>query len=458
MGLLGANNYYTTKVALRKSQLNLGAWHGFQGVIYKERVDPEEIEFDFLLTEGAYIYFIINKDPERFTAVRFSANEAFRNMIVTGSDAGEFLDKTELQIDSIKKDTWNHLKVKFGNDKYTLFLNEKLVGSFSEVLLQKQYFGFKGSYNHAFVDNILVKQIKSNEIIEESFSNTTNRNKYLLLIFAVLFILNVGISLLLMFKEEEFKKIAFTSIMFNVLVLMMSISLLFIYYYKNELKLRYPELHGAYKNLMTKERVYTNTDLNYVNNQILNSYKPLISPDIQRILFVGTSQTRGAGARTQEETLVRVTEEILNREEAGRFECINAGVHGMKSKGLLGFYEEKWTTLNPDVTVINLSNNDNDAEVFRASLEKFIDINKAKGIRTVFVLEANSRETGFELHVYHKIMREVGEKNGIFIIDLHNYLLERYDEGILWWDGVHMTSYGQRLAAEFISAKLLNIQ
>ena len=54
-------------------------------------------------------------------------------------------------------------------------------------------------------------------------------------------------------------------------------------------------------------------------------------------------------------------------------------------------------------------------------------------------------------------MSEVTDRGKVPIISLHSHLSNRdiYDSGIIWWDVVHMTSYGQQKAAEFIANGLL---
>ena len=97
-----------------------------------------------------------------------------------------------------------------------------------------------------------------------------------------------------------------------------------------------------------------------------------------------------------------------------------------------------------------------DARTFAANLERLALFNRERGIRSLFVLEANSRETTgrrAELERFHRLMREVAEKYAIPVIDLDAYLAqpEIRDSGFLWWDYVHLTDYGQGLAGRFIA-------
>ena len=45
-----------------------------------------------------------------------------------------------------------------------------------------------------------------------------------------------------------------------------------------------------------------------------------------------------------------------------------------------------------------------------------------------------------------------------YLFDLNGYLAQPdvYDSGILWWDMIHLTSYGQHLAAELIARDIVD--
>lgn len=175
-----------------------------------------------------------------------------------------------------------------------------------------------------------------------------------------------------------------------------------------------------------------------------------------RILFIGTSQTWGAGAREETETFVNRMERRLNSNVVlnCHFECINTGLSGYNASRLLNLYINEWLVLEPQIVVINLSNNDNNSVQFTNVLRRFADLNISKGIKTMFVLEANSIEVNPGELKQHKFMRQVGKEKGILIADLHNYLLQNYDKGFLWWDFVHLTSFGHKLAADFLFEKI----
>jgi lysophospholipase L1-like esterase len=100
--------------------------------------------------------------------------------------------------------------------------------------------------------------------------------------------------------------------------------------------------------------------------------------------------------------------------------------------------------------VVNMSNNDADMKTFGSNLKEFVNINGAH-VKTVFVLEANSPETGTNIEEKHIVMKQVAEELDVPIIDLHSYLSSQNNTGILWWDKVHLTAYGHFLSAQYLS-------
>jgi hypothetical protein len=51
-------------------------------------------------------------------------------------------------------------------------------------------------------------------------------------------------------------------------------------------------------------------------------------------------------------------------------------------------------------------------------------------------------------------MREIGKEFDVPVIEMHDYLSRHYDDGFLWWDFVHMTSFGQKLFAKYLLQEL----
>jgi lysophospholipase L1-like esterase len=104
--------------------------------------------------------------------------------------------------------------------------------------------------------------------------------------------------------------------------------------------------------------------------------------------------------------------------------------------------------------VVNLSSNDTDTVQFQRNLTELVLELRSRNLRTVLMLEPNSIEQRWtdspqsDLSVKHALVRAVATRYGLAVIDLHEYLAERKDAGFVWWDYVHLTSFGQRLVAD----------
>jgi len=117
---------------------------------------------------------------------------------------------------------------------------------------------------------------------------------------------------------------------------------------------------------------------------------------------------------------------------------------------LLRRYREHLVAWEPDVVVVILSNNDAE-NGFGENLTALVELGEEHGIHTVFVQEPNSSEFPRSNESKHRIMSEVATRYQIPCLDLNGHLADVHDAGLLWWDKVHLSSYGQRLAGEFIA-------
>jgi hypothetical protein len=106
--------------------------------------------------------------------------------------------------------------------------------------------------------------------------------------------------------------------------------------------------------------------------------------------------------------------------------------------------------------VINLGNNGMNGEL-ASGLSGFLEINRAHHISTVIILEPNSSEVETTTKERHQIMRSIAATKSIPVLDLQAYLSDPSVErtGTLWWDFVHLTSYGHSLVAKWLSLQLL---
>jgi len=181
-------------------------------------------------------------------------------------------------------------------------------------------------------------------------------------------------------------------------------------------------------------------------------------PGHRRLVCLGSSQTWGAGARRADEAWPARLERLLNgslRPGERPWACVNTGISGAVAERIFELYRREWSMPEPELVVVDLSNNDRDREAFRRALEELVAWNRARGIPTLLVLEPNSLESiSHELEPNHRIMRQVGAATGTPVVDMMAALAAEPDAGFLWWDGVHLTSFGHRRFAEILHGEL----
>jgi lysophospholipase L1-like esterase len=136
---------------------------------------------------------------------------------------------------------------------------------------------------------------------------------------------------------------------------------------------------------------------------------------------------------------------------------VNGSEHGTNSHELLKRCKDHLYLFRPSIVLINLSTNDATAQ-FHEGLQALLDWTKAIGSKVIFIQEANTIEIQRgALLKKHGIMSEIAMQAKAPVFGLNQFMSQNdiYDSGILWWDPVHMTSYGQRKAAEYLSQKLI---
>jgi lysophospholipase L1-like esterase len=207
------------------------------------------------------------------------------------------------------------------------------------------------------------------------------------------------------------------------------------------------------------EAYWVNSSRKAIIAKIGREYTREIPPQTFRILTLGTSQTWGAGAVSENETWPRVLEGLLNGAQR-KFEVVNAGVSGLVSAQVLDVLRKDLASFEISAAIVNLSNNDVDTAQFRRNLDALVTELQARGAQAVLTLEPNSPEKlatdsrhGPLAHK-HEIVRAVARAHNVPVIDLHEHLAKRSDAGFVWWDFVHLTSFGQRLLAEKLAAEL----
>jgi lysophospholipase L1-like esterase len=403
------------------------------------------VKFNFQLDGHAYLIFEYNRSEQGFSGLRLSRSQNFESVFLKTTKSGEFEVKEQLE-PVIIKNGWNTLVAKFSENSVSFFLNENAVFVDHAPILPNQKIGFRSSTDATLIDDITVIET-SGEIFKENFRNTKD---YLPTFGICFFILS-----LMAFLMPQRKLYLSES-------LICSLGLAGLIFYMVDfawLSAMYPKEDSVNEALFPPEVVEQVNNIEHepeILERIAKTYQAVHKNF--RIMFIGRSQTWGAGVSENEDTISQQTENILNKLQLPvKFECINTGISGGRSAHLFELYKQTWVSLKPDLVAINMSNSEVNHAVFKKSLEKFVQLNNEKKIRTVFILEPSYVERdGDNPIINHEIMRSVAKLQKIPIIDLHAYMKKHSDDGLTWWDNVHMTSFGQRVAAQGIVQSLTN--
>ncbi len=454
--VMGAYSYLFSLQTLHGGRLNLAAWHGYQEVVSREAFDLEALQFDFLLRPNAHLTLKLNRTDAGYSGVRISRNGNLPAIVFTASAAGQFSKKRRIEgLQQASLEGWHTMGVRMLEEDFAVVLDGQELATYTTAVARPQRIGFRGGKSGSLVDNIRVVE-RDGSVFRETFERPGAWLWVSAVGVAAIPLLSIILFLLLrkVLRVSD-KLLGFYFLMFTAVLIMAGVMLYgFLYrqkqYYPNaDEKLRLEEEYGKEN---AAERIF---DL------IEREYGLTPNPDVIRLVFLGSSQTYGSGAAIESETLVRQTERLLNERSGGpRFECINTAIHGYKLRDMARDYAERWAAMRPNLVVVNASNNDIGAGIrqFKRWLTEIIELSKGAGIKVVLVAEPNSPERDrTSLPKYHAHMTWVGDRYGIPVLDMHGYLASRQDDGFLWWDWVHMTSFGQRLFAEELVDNLIEL-
>ena len=452
---------------LVRNHLNPAAWHGHQELLFSRVVDLERARFSYRLTPKAYLVVEWRKTVDGFTGLRLSRNPDFPSLIFRADREGRFLEQRPL--DTPQDRSWHRCLVRAGAAQ----IDDQPEVAAPEVAPGPGLFGLRGSLQPSQVDDLELWE-GGQRILVDRFDNAANYGRMALAMGLVLLGGTVGV---LVLARRDRLLWAFLANLATGLALLVFwavdylwYSPLYSYYEPSEDVRRRvvqalwgridpippPDLQTvprflqipqgprpSYTCLQLHLPDGTSTVINDTPEEI-ETYRNQHPKPAQTVLFLGTSQTWGEGAALLEDGMTWRAAALLPG-----VEVVNAARQGSNSPELAQRYENYLNRFQPDLIVVNLGHNDG-REMLEGGLERIASWK----VPLLFVLEGNSPENPPEarpfLNQKHAVMRSVAQKHGIPLIDLHEHLRGQANTGLLWWDFVHPTSYGHRLAGEFL--------
>jgi len=519
MYVMGSEQFMTTRNPLFRNRLHLGEWHGFNEVSLKELVEPAAIEYRFRLSPGAYLYFIFNRSASGHYGIRLSRNAKFPSRFYQANRLNKFVSRTALDLTPSRlHDGWHNLVLSFGSGEVIANLDGAALASMPVKNEGPQIIGLRGGFLPADVDSVRITGKDGRTILDDSFSNRRHYWTTLAAV-AVVSLVVIGLTTVPLLRRHspyEFKLGVFRCLMgLGVAIMVLSLLFAFDYFFWSSRYLYKDYLPGGAHAFAVNVQIEALRQKLFLYPKGVNAFpldkelsaaitrwdgdhrfdggrfhrgKPIIFREIVRytrehpmvpefldegqvrglppksdrtirVAFLGTSQTWGSGAERISETFVARCHRLLAQALGDiSVETYNFSISGSNSTELLTKYAELWRFSGPDLLVINLSTNDGKSHTLTANLRTVAHLARAAGGRVVFLLEPNAAEVDHRgLQEKHSAIQRLGQELHVPVWNLDGYMSSDpvYDSGIMWWDKVHLTSYGHDVVAEWLAPQML---
>lgn len=435
-GVLGARAFATSWRTLGKGRVDLGRWNGFQEIVRAEREPVASFEFRFRLARYAYLVCLFDASETGRTGVRLGTYPRFPAIAFATDAQGRFVRREAVDLPLLEPDAWHAARVEFHGERARLWVDGAPVGTFAAGTDGERAIGLRGSLRSAVVDDIVVRRADGSAW-REDFFDQRGFARWLALALAAFVVIDVALFVALR-RASARTLVRIVGLALGALVAALAVA----WAARGLLADAYPAEDDA------GEHAWVDAEAEEIARELERRFGEPKAQGERRVLFLGTSQTWGAGAARAEETYPSVLARRLG------FAALNAGISGARSPRIAALHRERLLALEPDAVVVDLSNNDDDEEAFARALREIVALNGELGIPTLFALEPNSIESRPEPLPLHATMRAVAQEAGVPVVDVHGALLACYDDGLVWWDFVHPTSFGHRLIADALEPEI----
>ncbi|MBM4260747.1 MAG: SGNH/GDSL hydrolase family protein [Deltaproteobacteria bacterium] len=506
MGLIRADEFLLTRTPLARNVLNLGSNLGYQEVLYRQPLILGRIDFRFQIEDGSYLDIIYDRDDAGYSGIRLSRRPESPSIAYKSTPTGRFHSITPASTQTIGAG-WHKASVQSSPSGVTLRIDGQIFSPEAASRVTAGLVGFSGGMNGAKIDDVEIQPLGGSPF-RDSFRNTKNWRRTFAITYGLMVILGVLLSKLMLGRYWAGTKdglYCWLLLSFVAVICAGSWYLFDFHFYSTRIprdsgitrpllgtesfrlpsfeRLRFAAFSGWYG--LAGGEIVTHQSLSdrgypakrifqgpiYCAAQPQSCVEGLPStpgnaarkaPNC-RVLFIGSSQTIGAGARSLEETFfVRVHKHVTDA-LAPKFhvESINLAMSGLRAAELLKEYKSRYHAFWPHVMLINLSYNDRRSpEQFAAAIEEFLGLNQAAGIKTLLLQEARSPEPADDKRVLanYEVLRKLGERYAAPVLASNDFLREvsKLRTGALWWDTVHLTSYGQDILADWLAPQVIN--
>lgn len=433
-GVMGAWSFMLSRTSLAGNKLDLGAWHGYQEVFLKNQPLADEVRFRFRLDPDAALVVYLSAQNDTLTAIRLSSDSNHPSAVL--KIVNQVFDGREPLGLSIEPGVWYQFNglLSDGVLRATVSAPKEVGESRAELLTGMNVLGFRAYEGSTLVDDIVLKH--GNEVVfRESFGVRLSKWPWILVC--------MGLGVLLYWLMPDLQRF-FRIAIINLALIMILLTA----FYLIRGQYLYPKEWMMHWNSKTTT-IATEAEVAARAGALMDQASPS-----RKVMFLGSSQTWGAGASVEANTFVSRFEKLVNLDGTSGITAINTGISGVNSNQILKNYRDQWVNSKPDLTVINLSLNDAGNPQFRSNIQEIILLNNSRGIQTVLICEPLAVYQG-EHHANQKIMKELAEAHGLPLIEPQPVLHELSDAGFLYWDFVHLTNAGHQLMAQMLAVELI---
>lgn len=452
-GVVGAVAFATTRTVFAHQNMDLGVWHGFQEVLVKTPVHPLQVSYDFDVSKTGYLIFVLGYTDKGFYGLRLSRGGWYKSMFFSANLSGEFL--TTQEISPPIHEGNNHVHLELKQDRLVAQINKEI---FNLALKSEDAYGqvgFRGSISADTVGNFSMQAQEGN--FSDNFSLFKGALKYFPYIFLLLYLIYLAIHFSAGIASSAAQALRLPYLILITVFTFASYAFVIADYILvrpahpvkstliDTLFRSYP--NDKYKNTIEDESLLERRFLANIAN---------FKKDHLNVVIMGSSQTWGAGARLASDTIGAVTCEKLAKLSKKPIHCANSAISGHRvamQSALLEKMESFTKQMQlADIFILNMSQNDRGNPSFKDDVYRLVQHIKKMGKKMILLKEANAvSEPSNTPMLEHVLLDLIGGEFGVPVFDPHTLIAEHRNQGILWWDYVHMTSYGQKVVGDALA-------
>ncbi|GAB4013523.1 MAG: hypothetical protein Fur0010_10460 [Bdellovibrio sp.] len=439
-GVVASVQYFTDLHALSNQRLDLSKWHGHQEIGIIRDYNFDEVNISFEIHRNAYLDLLFGSDKDERYGLRISRLKSHPSQVFILNKYYQFVKSQEIDSDLINIKNENQISIKYANGLLSLKMNNIELGAPNFAWKLNSPLSLRGSFYPVIIEKVELKQ-NGQIVFTENFASKKSLLDALLII-----MLSITTTVILVFLTKKKNNMSFLYGEIALKLTLLISTILFDQFVFENLTSRYL----VQKNMHLGHKLFQLNALDDVKKNIQKQIEK--KSDAPRILFLGGSQTWGAGSRFNPPFAKQVCENYLKQ-----YLCINAGISSAETNLFIENIEY-FKSLHPKIVVLNFGTNDKQKDQLKENLSFLIKTFKAIDSKIYVITEPNSGEWIDHFNHYHldklSAVKAAAQEEKVFLIDAQSRIHEWQSQGILWWDFVHLTDFGQIKMAELISREI----